>query len=372
MDFEDIVLDGIVSEMTADPAFNIPLDSARVQQILAVTKDDAPQFPILRVEEGTSNNGRVWDAAILEDVAEQINRMEPVGYLGHIKPEDDGYAFPKPQTIWLKAVTKKEGAKTVLYTKGYNFPNADARMYGPLGVTREASWRGKAALQALPNGMKRVTKFVLESIDWSRKGKAGMSARLVAIATEMEGSDKVDPKDIAALTVADLTAHNPNLIELIKRDATVEQQTRISEMEQEAEQAKDGLTLLARVRETLGLKAEDDPVAAIVSAQEELDKINRRTLHERLADILSKKVKNESARKTVLRLLPVSEMENLDDAALEAKVVASIDSDDEIKAIISEMEQTPVRPGRGSQSSGGNGKGYQPKSGSVRASATKL
>ena len=116
------------------------------------------------------------------------------------------------------------------------------------------SWRGQAAEIPYEKGV-RVKKFQIESIDLSRPRKAGMSARLVgALTSEMEeGGRQVDAKEIAALTMNDLRAHAPQLVESIEKDARNPLETKVSEMETEATETKKVIDFLPKLREILGL-----------------------------------------------------------------------------------------------------------------------
>jgi hypothetical protein len=359
--------DAVYSEMATDAGEIVQLDPARVQQLIDATSDQSPQFPILRVEGGTSGNGNHWSDEILRDVAEQINREEPVAYLGHIKPEDDGYAFPEPQTIWLKAVTRDEAGKTVLYVKGYNFPQAKIREYLRTGVTRVASWRGKANGPVM-GGVRYIKQFKLESFDWSRKGKQGMSAHVVALATEMEGSEQ--DVEIGKLTLAELQAGNPSLVDLIKGEGKKEAEATISEMEPKVEAAGQADETFKKLRDVLGIDDSVDIVQAVGDVVEKVENTATTTLREKIADIVGGKVKGDRARSAVMRLVPVSEMEGKSDDDLAKSVEELFDTDEDIKAIVSEMEG-----GAGPLTNSGNdnGKGNQVgKSGMITTGSTKL
>jgi len=360
-----------VSEMAADAGAIVQLDPSRVQQLTEATGDEKPQFPILRVEGGTSGNGNHWSDEILRDVAEQINKEEPVAYLGHIKPEDDGYAFPEPQTIWLKAVTRDEGGKTVLYVKGYNFPQAKIREYLRTGVTRVASWRGKAAGPVM-GGVRYIKEFKLESFDWSRKGKQGMNARVVALATEMqEGSE--DDVEIGKLTLTELQAANPSLVDLIKAEGKKETEATISEMEPKVEAADKAEETFKKLRDVLGIDESADIVQAVGDVVEQVENVSKKTLMEKIGEVVAGKVKGDRARSAVLRLVPVTEMEGKSDDDLKSAVEALFDSDEDIKAIVTEMEggAGPLRhTGSGDRMTGSESKVGQ--SGMVKTGTTKL
>jgi len=380
-ELHDILLDAVpVAEMDAGVKDYVKLDAKMVKEL---TKgDDDPQFPVIKIESGLSANKFEWPEDILVDVAEQINTMQPVGYLGHIKPEDDRWAFPPPQTKWLRAVTEKDGDKTVLYVKGYNFPNAPIRDYVRLGAVDSTSWKGKAAVQHLKGGVQRVTKLALESIDWSRKGKSAMSARLVTVAAEQEGKeeDVAEGVVLSKVTMAELAAENPNLVELIKREGASESQTQIAEMEDDVKEVEDHRTLLTKLRELLGVDEKADILEAVGSVITKLEDIGSKNVREKVAELLTGKVKDEKARNAILRMLPIAEMADLEDDALETKVNETIDSDEDIKEIVNRFSGSPGKLSQRerdiAEMGDGNGDGSKYKSGSetgnVRVTRTKV
>jgi hypothetical protein len=332
-ELHDIILDGVtVTEMEAGVEDYVPLDPKLVAEL--TQGDDNPQFPVICIESGVSTNKFEWPHDILVDAAEQVNKLQPVGYLGHIRPEDDRYAFPPPQTKWLRAVTKKEGDKTKLYVKGYNLPEPEPiRRYVRMGLVDSTSWKGKASVQHLKGGIQRVTQFALESIDWSRKGKAAMSARLVTVAAEQEGAEEV--ADLSKVSIAEITAENPNLVELIKRDGAADAEAKIAEMEPAVEEVEGHRTLMTKLRELLGIDEKVDLLEAVGELQEKFTDITTKNVKERVGELLKSKVKDDDARAAVLRLIPVNEMEDLDDDALKTRVEETMEKDETVKAIVS-------------------------------------
>jgi hypothetical protein len=343
-ELHDIILDGVVvTEMEAGVENYVPLDPKLVAEL--TQGDDNPQFPVICIESGTSKNKFEWPHDVLVDAAEQVNKMQPVGYLGHIRPEDDRYAFPPPQTKWLKAVTKKEGDKTKLYVKGYNLPEPEPiRRYVRMGLVDSTSWKGKASVQHLRGGVQRVTKFALESIDWSRKGKAAMSARLITVAAEMEGEEEVD--GLSKVTIAEITAENPSLVELIKRDGAAEAEAKVAEMEEVVEEVEEHRTLMTKLRELLGIDEKVDLLEAVGLLQTKFTDITTKNVKERVGELLKSKVKDDDARAAVLRLIPVNEMEDLEDDALKTKVAETMESDETIKAIVNRFSGAPPPTGK--------------------------
>lgn len=369
------ILDIPISEMTEDMSAVIPLDPDLVASLIeGDDKDIKFRFPIIRVESGVSKNKFEWTPEQLVDIAEQVNTKQPNGYLGHIKPDEERYAFPMPQTRWLKAVTKEEGGKTVLYVKGFNIPDEPIRKYIKTKAVDSTSWHGKAAVQHLKGGVQRVVEFALESIDWSRKGKSAMSAKLVTVAAEQEGKEETDV-ELSKVTVAEIEAENPNLVVLIKSEARAEADKEIAEMEEKVKVADESTTVFQKMRELLGIDESADILEAVGKIQKRLDDIGKKNVRERVLELLKSKIKDDDARNTVLRLLPVNEMsEDLDEEGLKKRVDECFDTDNEIKTIVNRLGNGggPLK-NKTVDEMEGNGKYESGKStGNVKVTRTKL
>jgi hypothetical protein len=367
---EEEVLQAEVTEMASDAGAIVQLDATRVQQLLSATGDDAPEFPIIRVEPGLSGNGNNWPEKVLVDIAEQVNRNEPVGYLGHIPPDQRGYAFPDPQTIWLKAVTKREGGKTVLYVKGYNFPGEKIRTLLKTGAVKATSWSGKAK-GTVVGGVRQIEEFMLESIDWSRKGAQGMRADLFAVANEMEeGENTVAEVDLSKVTIDQLERDNPSLFTLVEQRYKTQFEEQTQEMKDKLKVADEAETVFEKLRKLFKIEEGTDIIEAMTAIHEKLDNLSSKTIRDKVTELLGDKIKSDKARNTVLRLLPVSEMAGLDDDALKAKVEDALEKDAEIRTIITEMDggPAPLANRRGGDN-GGSGGSRIGQSGGVRESA---
>jgi hypothetical protein len=95
--------------------------------IEAINKSDADaMFVTLPIAEigAISNNGLLYDEALVDSIAEQINANRPGGIFGHLKEEERSTSFPLPAGLWVGA--KREGQ--TLWAKSYIPPGA-ARDY---------------------------------------------------------------------------------------------------------------------------------------------------------------------------------------------------------------------------------------------------
>jgi hypothetical protein len=355
MDEQEIfeTFDVSISEMTAEAGGMVPLSPELVAEI--TEGDDDPRFATFVIESGWSKSKRYWGGELFADIVSEIQeaaKTEPiVGYLGHIKPENDPYEFPEIQLQWAGAKLLQGGERAKLAVKAYVLPDTKARKYLKK-LVKTVSWRGKAALQPFEKGVK-VKQFQIESIDLSRPRSAGMSARLVgALTSEMENerSDKVKPEEIAALQENELRAHAPQLVKAIEDGATAPLSTKIGEMETATEAVKPTLALLPQLRGILGLSDDSDDATVLQSAISKL-KLEAKSLRESILDgVLAKRFKDaDKGDVALLRRVLVGEMQDVtltgdeakDEKAISEMVTETIDGDEDLKRTVSEMEAAP-------------------------------
>lgn len=353
----DIISDGLatlVSEMeTLEKWSNIvPIDKEVGRRLAEQAKDDNPEFPIVRVEEGWSENGRLWDGEELVSIARQINELEPVGHLGHIPDDKWGDEFGNPQTLWLGAITRKEPSQQkdrkgeevmALYAKGYNLPGAAIRGYLSTRIVRGVSWKGRCDKPiAIPGRGVQMRGFVLKAFDWARKHSEGMpTARLVALSSEMEGGSTVDAIEVGKITPEQLEQANPNLVTLLKGQGAAEGQALVSEMEEKVTKADGDTKLVAKLRSMLGLKEEDDLLTKITELKDKSGAMIQSTFESLLDGILGQKVPDENSRKVARRLIMagvnVAEMDGKDEALVGEMVEDVFNTDEDIKRLVSEQ-----------------------------------
>jgi hypothetical protein len=355
----------IVSEMAtgSDVLVSIPPDTLE-----AIKQDDEnPRFATFVIESGWSKSKRLWGPEVFESVQEQINNPgnEPiVGYLGHIRPDDDPYSFPDVQFQWLKAKLGRAGDKVRLFTKAYVLPDTKARYYLKRGIAKSVSWRGEAIQKPIKGGVS-VADFTMESIDLARPRKAGMSARMVgALASEMEeGGNSVKPEEIAALQENELRAHNPLLVKVIEEKGAEPLNTKIGEQTTEIEKLKESDDALTEIRKELGVDEKTDVLDVVKQYAAKLREAGKTVRESILRGVIEKKFKDEPTRKLMQRVL-ATEMTGLDlkldedhrsdDEKKVAEMVNNfVNEDEDLKSLVSEMEENPpTPPGSGSDDRG--------------------
>lgn len=361
MEFENLIeLFDVVSEIGTDGiAGLVPIDRGTID---AVTQgDDEPRFATFVIESGWSKSKRLWGPELFQDVAEQINHHgEPlVGYMGHIRPDDDPYTFPEIQLQWLGAKLIQSGDKAKLAVKAYVLPGTKARDYMKRGLARTVSWRGKVAQEPFQQGV-RIKKFLIESIDLARPRAAGMSAQMVgALTSEMEiqdGGNTVKPEEIAALQENELRAHAPNLVAQIEAGSRQALETRVSEMETEAAAVQPiMLNSIPELRKLLGLGNDVEPLKVLEAAIAQIKEAGKSIRDGLLAAVLDKKLKDGDKDKvSLVRTLIASEMKDrefhptgnaeADEATVSEMVTSIIDSHSDVKTLVAEMTEAPANP----------------------------
>jgi hypothetical protein len=358
MEFQDIAeVFETVSEISTDPGGMVPLSGDFLAEI--VRDDETPLFGTYVIESGWSKSNRFWGPELFSGVAAEINQaatMEPiVGYQGHIKPEDDPYEFPDVQLQWVGAKLLQSGEKAKLAVKTYFLPGTKAKDYARRKLAQTVSWRGKVAQEKYEKGV-RIKQFQIESIDLARPRAAGMSARLVALTSEMdERSDQVKPEEIAALQENELRAHNSGLVTIIETGARKPLEQKVSEMETAEATAKPTLDLIPDLRKLLGLKDDTEPLAVLQATISQLREAGKSLRDSVLDSVLDKRLKggDDKDRALVKRVI-VGEMKDKefqltgeqekDEKLVSEMVNEIINSSDDLKETISEMESAPASP----------------------------
>ena len=352
----------IVQEMATGRDVLVPIPQETLDAIKQ--DDDDPRFATFVIESGWSKSKRLWGASVFQSVQEQIENSggEPiVGYLGHIRPDDDPYSFPDIQFQWLKSKLEKVGEKTRLFTKAYVLPDTKARYYLKRGIAKSVSWRGDALLKPIKGGVE-VSNFTMESIDLARPRKSGMSARMVgALASEMEeGGNSVKSEEIAALQENELRAYNPTVITAIEKAAKDPLLTQASEQTAEIEKLKQSDVALAEIRKELGVADDVDVLDVVKQYAAKLKEAGKTVRDSILRGVIEKKFKDEPTRKLMQRVL-ATEMTGLDlkldedhrsddEKLVDEMVNKFVNEDEDLKSLVSEMEDDPKNPPSG----GGN------------------
>ena len=332
-----------IMEMGQNVGQLVHIDPSLISEI--TEGDTAPQFVTVAIESGWSSNKRYYSPDTLKGVVEQINSSDDpvVAYLGHIKPEDDASTFPEPQTRWLKSTLSVTSEKVTAFVKGYNLPGAKIRELLKRKAANSVSIRGKALLRPIKGGVE-VREFKLESIDWSRPGKAGMAAKVVAVTAEMEnqGGNSVEPKDIAALTEDELRQHNPLLVKEIEGKAKKDLETKVTEMETAQEPLEASSKLLTEIRTAFGIDENADLLEIVKTAISKVKDLGKVTKEKLLTEAIGKKFKDENTQILVKRvILAEQDFSNLED---DEKVISEmvdkfIEKDEALRKMVEEMDE---------------------------------
>jgi hypothetical protein len=194
-------------QSNGDKNEEIPFDDFNVTEdkdiLDSISKDKRKdKFIYVYTDSGISENKRNWSPVIMKSLADQVVSKLPVGYLGHIKPEDYGYVFPKPQIVWIGSCTKdlndpdnkpNSGDETVrLWVKGYLLPTStELEQWIKTKAVDSISVYGKIQYY-MNNDIFEITDVDLKSIDISRKLGEGLNSKIVGLSGEMTEGSTID------------------------------------------------------------------------------------------------------------------------------------------------------------------------------------
>jgi hypothetical protein len=202
-----------------------------------------------------------------------------------------------------------------------------------------------------------------------------MSSRVLGLAGEMEskGGFNVEPREIAALTPAEIKEHAPLVHKAIQDEARTdleskvgEQATAIAALEPEAEIAK-------KIRELLGLAEGANPLEKLSNMLERLEESASADVKEFIKGLIAGKVKTTRAQGVLNRLIGEMHTEyegqTLDDElkkTIKDDFEAKIESDEDVKVLVGEMSGWQDDDSSRSRSNGGSSLGGRTKGGESR------
>lgn len=165
-------------------SFNLTTDKNFLKQVDEDERDD--KFIYAYTDSGVSENGRNWKPEHMKSMAKQVIEKMPVGYLGHIKPQDYGFDFPDPQIVWFGSYTETLKDKSVrLWIKGYMLPTAEKlQKWIKLKAVDTISVYGKITYQ-MKGKVMDIQEVDLKSIDIARKLGEGLNSGIVGLYGEM-------------------------------------------------------------------------------------------------------------------------------------------------------------------------------------------
>ena len=168
--------------------------------------DPDPMFVTLQVVPkigAISKNGLLYDENLVSSVERQINEKRPGGSFGHIKDADRDTAYPIPDGIWV-------GAKRVgdsLWAKVLVSPGAaknHIRRLKAVGGQISTSIYGKGSYEAVKPGVRRLSSFDLESLDFAPPARAALGHAATPFVTAEMEIDMDRNQIISELTVKDI------------------------------------------------------------------------------------------------------------------------------------------------------------------------
>ena len=285
---------------------DVPI-AAGVDMAALKALDAEPVFvtlPIVPEVGAVSTNGLLYDEALVNSIAEQINAKRPAGMFGHLKDSDRDSAFPLPEALWVGA--QRDG--NTLWGKAYIRPGA-ARDYvrhlKAVGGEIATSIYGKGKPEAVRTGVRRLNPFRLESLDFAPPERAALQqGALPQVTAEMSTSAAVIP---AAEQDSDMDREQI-IAELTANDIPKPVREQLV-----AEAILPHVAQLATIRETLGLDAEADLAAVIAEMQRKAVEEAQAAVQRHIDELVSE-IKIESVRAIVAELVQARKPQTLEDA----------------------------------------------------------
>lgn len=340
---EAVVWEGTIAEMgpldtSTRPNLTIPPDFMEV----ITANDDDPMFVTVEVEAGWSRSKRNWKPEHLRKVVDKVKKDRMAGNLGHPLLDHKSYesSFPLPQVAWCSATM--EGNKAVF--KGYVLKKAEARELLKLGLIDGVSIFGDSKMRPVQGGYD-VISFEPETIDFARKGRSGMTSRVVSLTGEQAPGrgENVDAKDITAISEDELRTHAPLLVREIERKAVEPVETKIGEQATLIADLQPEVDILGEIKKLLKLQDGENPVEKLAKFIETVEEAGKADIKAFVNTLVEKKVKSTRGQALLRRL--VGEMESEFDGALTDDMKkeittafdAKIESDEDIKVLVGEM-----------------------------------
>lgn len=177
-------------------------------------------LPIVPEVGATSNNGLLYDEELVNSIAKQINENKPGGIFGHLKDEDRNTSYPLPSGMWVGAM--REG--NTLWGKVYCPPGAGRehiRTLKAVGGQIATSIYGKGDFKKVSDGVRRLTNFKLESLDFAPPSRAALGYGAVPHVTAEMDSEQEPIMADKAQVIAELTVGDVAAIPIAVREAIV-------------------------------------------------------------------------------------------------------------------------------------------------------
>lgn len=336
--------------------------------------DDDPMFVTVEVESGMSRSKRNWKPEHVTAVVNKINKDRMSGNLGHPLIDKAAYesAFPEPQVVWVAAKSREAGGKVIGKFKGYVLKSAKAREYLTMGLIDGVSWFGNTKMRPIAGGGYDIVSFEPETLDFARKGRSGMTSRVLALAGEMEseGGFILEPREVAALTPAEIKEHAPLVHKAIQDEAKTDLETQVGEQATLVAELQPEAEISSKVRELLGLAEGENPLEKLGAILKSVEDAATADVKEFIKSLVSKKVKTDRAAGVLHRLIGEMHTEYADQpltddlkTQIEEDFEKRISDDEDISALVGEMagweDPEAKKNNRGGSTLGGRQRGAE-------------
>lgn len=330
---------------------NVPIASD-VDYAGLIAGDAEPMFltlPIGKVN-AKSGNGRYYDEAWVKELERQALANKPIGLMGHLSPDERASAFPTEAIHWVGVAREQD----LLWGKGYV----------PVGPVRDRIKRYKAQGKAIATSIDAFAEGVwedglgayrmnaqslrLNQIDLAPADRAGIPAlaSVPIVTTEMQDNQPGQPpQEFTEMDkiqlIRELTPDDARLLPRPVRDAVIG----------EIRPAPEVATVQA-IRETLGIDANADPVAAITEMRRVQDEQRKATVTGKITELVSAGIKAEAMRPLITELITARNPATVADAESAYNTVVNSDS---VKAMLAAHVVNTMGPAQGTPVQGQQG-----------------
>jgi hypothetical protein len=332
-----IALGASVAEFTGDfPQIDVPADIN-----IAELEDDGSKpffvtLPIIPHIGQVSGNGLLYDDALANSIAEQINAKRPGANFGHLAKDERATAFPHPKAFWV--ASKRVG--DTLWAKAY-VPVSEARQHlrnlMKVGGRIGTSIFGGGDFEEVTKGVKRLTNFVLETIDFAPPERAALGyGAPVMVTAEMA--------DTPGLTKEREMSKEEVIQELraVKVPPSKGWQAP-KEPVQEQQAAAQEVTEMAAIREALGVPEGMNVVELVGELRDKVQYLTGAAIQSRISELVGEGVRLPSARGIITKLINAGAPRSVEEAETIYTQVVEMEEVKELLALtVREMAGPPA------------------------------
>lgn len=347
---ELIALGAFVSEFAGEfPQLETPSDI----DIASLEEGGAPFFvtlPIIPSIGAVSGNGLLYDDALAAAIEQQINQKRPGANFGHLASEQRDTAFPHPKAFWVAA--KRVGE--TLWAKAY-VPSGEARQHlrnlKAMGGRIATSIFGRGDFAEVSKGVRRLTSFALETIDFAPPERAALGyGAPVVITAEMAIDD--------AGMSEENTMDNAQVLEQLASVKVPPNKGWVAPQQpvQETEESVAEVIEMGTIREALGVPEGMNVVEFVSELREQVDQMRQERVDAHIAELVGSGIKLAPVRGIVTKFVRALSPKTVEEANAAYEQVVEMEEVKELLALTAKSLSGPAAVVSGKVSEAGRPK----------------